>query len=73
MVKIRFHLDRKAHHITPRIKIKSEHKDMVIDINRMRIGLRITGVETAGWMNKHVLWNRPTLQASVADLDKINN
>ena len=29
-----------------------------------------SGVETAGWMSKHVLWNKPTLQASVADIDK---
>ena len=28
------------------------------------------GVKTAGWMSKHVLWNPPTLQASVADVNK---
>ena len=26
-------------------------------------------VKAAGWMSKHVLWNKPTLQASVADVN----
>ena len=29
-----------------------------------------SGVTTAGWMSKHVRWNKPTLQASVADINK---
>ena len=29
-----------------------------------------SGVTTAGWMRKHALWNKPTLQASVADINK---
>ena len=29
-----------------------------------------SGVTAAGWMSKHVLWNKPTLQASVADINK---
>ena len=29
-----------------------------------------SGVKAAGWMSKHVLWNKPTLQASVADINK---
>ena len=27
------------------------------------------GVDTAGFMSKNLLWNKPTLQASVADLN----
>ena len=30
------------------------------------------GVKTAGWMSKHVLWNKPALQASAADINKEN-
>ena len=29
-----------------------------------------TGVDTAGFYSKHVLWNKPTLEASVNDLNK---
>ena len=29
-----------------------------------------SGVKAAGWMSKQVLWNKPTLQASVADINK---
>ena len=29
-----------------------------------------SGVKAAGWMSKHVLWNKPTLQASVADINE---
>ena len=28
------------------------------------------GVETAGFWAKHVLWNKPTLQASIDDINK---
>ena len=54
MVKRRFHLDRKGHPILQNIKIKNENNYMLIGIN----------------MSKHVLWNKPTLQASVADINK---
>ena len=29
-----------------------------------------SAVKAAGWMSKHVLWNKQTLQASVADINK---
>ena len=29
-----------------------------------------SGVTTAGWMSKHIRWNKSTLQASVADINK---
>ena len=29
-----------------------------------------SGVKAAGWMSKHILRNRPTLQASVAYINK---
>ena len=41
----------------------------------MLIGIRNedwtkSGIKAAGWMSKQVLWNRPTLQASVADINE---
>ena len=68
MVTIRFHLDRQGHQTTPNIKIKSEHNGILIDI-RNEESIK-SGVKAAGWMSKHVLWNKPTLKASVADIDK---
>ena len=29
-----------------------------------------SGAKAAGWMSKHVLCNKPTLQASVADINE---
>ena len=61
-------MDRQGHQTTPNIKIKSEHNGILIDIrNEQSIK---SGVKAAGWMSKHVLWNKPTLQASVADINK---
>ena len=68
VIERRFDLDRKAHRITPNIKIKSEKMHMSIDIKNG--DWTKSGVEAAGWMSKHVLWNKPTLQASVADINK---
>ena len=28
-----------------------------------------SGVKADGWMSRHVLWNKPTLQASVDDIN----
>ena len=42
---------------------------MLIDIKKIEDRSK-SGVKAAGWMNKHVLWNKPTLQASVADINK---
>ena len=36
----------------------------------MRIGLRKSGAKAAGFYSKHVLWNKPTLKASVDDINK---
>ena len=29
-----------------------------------------SSVKTAGWMNKHVLWNKPTLKENPDDINK---
>ena len=37
----------------------------------MRIGLNLAQKTTAGFFyNKHVLWNKPTLKASIDDTNK---
>ena len=69
IIKRRFHVDRKGHQITPHIKINNEH--MRILTATQNEDWTKSGVKTAGWMSKHVLWNRPTLQASVADINKM--
>ena len=62
------HLDRKALPILQSIKIKSERHYMLIGMKNE--GWTKSGVKAAGWMSKHVLWNKPTLHASVADINK---
>ena len=46
-----------------------ERKDRYVDRHKNEDWTQ-TGIQTAGWMSKHVLWNKPTLQASVADINK---
>ena len=69
IIRIRFQLDRKGHRITHNIKIK-QRKYAYVDRRKHNEGWTKSGVTTAGWMSKHVLWNKPTLQASVADINK---
>ena len=61
--KKRFHLDRQVLHILQNIKINN---DMLIGIKNEDWSKSC--VKTAGLMSKHDLWNKPTLQASVADI-----
>ena len=67
--KKRCHLDRKGHWTLQHIKIKSEKDDMLIGKTKNEDWTK-SGIKAAGWMGKHVLWNKPTLYASVADIDK---
>ena len=53
----------------------TKHKDedrkaRYIDRHQKREDWGKTGVDTAGFMSKHLLWNKPTLQSSVNDLNK---
>ena len=66
--KQRFHLDRKGLRILQNIKINNGNNDMLIGIKHE--SWTKSGVKAAGWMSKHVLWNKPTLQASVVDIHK---
>ena len=45
-----------------------ERKERYVD--RQNEDWTKSGVKAAGWMSKHVLWNKPTLQASVSDMNK---
>ena len=47
-----------------------ERKDAYINRHKKNEDWTKTSVKTDGWMSKHVLWNKPTLQASVADINK---
>ena len=69
IIKSRFYLDIKGYGITPNLKIKSGSMHMLIDITNE--DWTRSSVKAAGWMSKHVLWNKPTLQASVADITKM--
>ena len=46
-----------------------ERKERYVDRHKNEDWTK-SGVKAAGWMSKHVLWNKPTLQASVADIIK---
>ena len=61
--------DRRGHPITPHIKIKSENNRMSTDIDNEY--WTKSGVKAAGWMIRNTFWNKPTLQASVADINKV--
>ena len=61
-------MDRKGLQISQNIKIKNE-KEQYADMQKK--DWTKSCVKTAGWMKKHALWNKPTLQASVADNKRI--
>ena len=47
-----------------------ERKERYIDRHKKREDWGKSGVDTPGWMSRWVLWNKPTLQASVNDVNK---
>ena len=47
-----------------------DRKDNYISRHKKNENWGTTGVDTAGFYSKHVLWNKPTLEASVNDLNK---
>ena len=46
-----------------------ERKERYVDRHKKNEGWTKSGVKAAGWMSKHVLCKKPTLQASVVDID----
>ncbi len=51
------------------MRIAIEKQIIYQDIRRMRTG-GVTGIKTAGFWSRWVLWNLPTLQASISDVNK---
>ena len=51
----------------------TDRKDRYIDRHKAREDWTKSGVKTAGWMSKHVLWNKPTIQASIDDIKKFKS
>ena len=47
-----------------------ERKENYISRKKTNENWGKTGVDTAGFYSKNVLWNKPTLEASVNDLNK---
>ena len=47
-----------------------QRKDRYIDRHRKNEDWTKSGLKTAGSYSKHVLWNKPTLQASIADIKR---
>ena len=47
-----------------------QRKDRYIDRHKAREDWTKSNVKPAGWMSKHALWNKPTIQASIDDINK---
>ena len=48
----------------------TERKNRYIDRHKAREDWNASGAKTAGFYSKHVLWNKPTLKASIDDINK---
>ena len=48
----------------------TERKNRYIDRHKKNKNLNASGAKTAGFYSKHVLWNKPTLKASIDDINK---
>ena len=48
----------------------TDRKDRYIDRHKKNEGWTKSGAKAAGFYSKHVLWNKPTLKASIDDIDK---
>lgn len=69
MVRRQFHLVRKnASAFT--LNKDSERKTRYINRHEKREDWTKSGINTAGFYSKHVLWNKDTIQKSVNDLNK---
>ena len=48
----------------------TDRKDRYIDRHKKNEGWTKSGAKAAGFYSKHVLWNKPTLKASIDDISK---
>ena len=62
--KKRFHLEKASYFTKHKDK---ERKERYVDRHIENEDWTKSGIKADGWMSKHVLWNKPTLHASVAD------
>ena len=60
-------LVRRVLQTSPNIKIQIQK---YIDRHKKNEDWTKTGAKSAGFYNKHVLWNRPTLKASIDDINQ---
>ena len=68
-VKKNIHFGSSAHSDYTKHK-DPDRKERYVDRHKKNENWGKTGVDTAGSYSKHVLWNKPTLEASVNDLNK---
>ena len=47
-----------------------DRKERYIDRHKAREDWNVSGAKAAGFYSKHVLWNKPTLKASIDDINK---
>ena len=47
-----------------------DRKEQYIDRHKKNEDWTKSGAKAAGFYNKHVLWNKPTLKASIDDINK---
>ena len=47
-----------------------DRKNRYVDRHKAREDWNASGAKTAGFYSKHVLWNKPTLKASIDDINK---
>ena len=47
-----------------------DRKERYIDRHKKNENWNASGAKTAGFYSKHVLWNKPTLKASIDDINK---
>ena len=50
--------------------INTYRKERYIDRHKKNEGLTKSGAKSAGFYSKHALWNKPTLKASIDDINK---
>ena len=62
-------LVRRLRLTTPSIK-HTDRKGRYIDRHKKNEGWTKSGAKAAGFYSKHVLWNKPTLKASIDDINK---
>ena len=48
----------------------NDRKNKYIDRHKSNEDWTKSGIRTAGFYSKHVLWNKPTIEASINDLNK---